>query len=545
MSGALLQLASLSSQDVYITGNPEITLFKKTYLKYTNFSIETVQNTFTQGSLSLSTSFSSIVSTSILEKTGDLIHKIVLVLELSQVSSIVEWGYVDKLGHAIIDYIDIVIGGTTVDRQYGDFIDFTQRLNKDRSQTDNYNKLIGNIPELKNFSTNHPAYKLFIPLEFWTSKTTSSTFPILCLKNDLNFEIKITLKTPLDIINYKYINQPSENELPKINNGYILVDYIYLDIEERNLFLTNNHEYLIESSQYLFTTINNQITTVNLTFDKPTKYIAWNIKLDRYNKRNPYLAWAYDDKWDIAKDTFAKLIWLVTRKGLDTSNKFNPIINFETNYVNIGQVPQIITNGNKKLLSLANKVNGIILFAENINGNIVAQAIPDNVILTKNEITFEDMSNTINDFKDSDTTNTQNDFLDIYTLNIIEQLNYGNYINRTDNPIINSSLQLNGKNRFQERDGYFYNYIQPYYYFLNSPPDGVNVYTFSLHPEEMQPSGTLNFGYINSKDLIIKLGKNNKYYEDYMNFYKSGEFRVYAVIYNLLKIYNGQVYLGY
>ena len=73
-----------------------------------------------------------------------------------------------------------------------------------------------------------------------------------------------------------------------------------------------------------------------------------------------------------------------------------------------------------------------------------------------------------------------------------------------NNPVINSSFLLNGNNRFQERDGYFYNYIQPYYYFTNSPPDGVNTYTFSLNPNDTQPSGTINLGYINSKDLLLE-----------------------------------------
>ena len=55
MSGALLQLASLGPQDVYLTSNPEITLFKKAYLRYTNFSIETVQVTFDGGSINFGT----------------------------------------------------------------------------------------------------------------------------------------------------------------------------------------------------------------------------------------------------------------------------------------------------------------------------------------------------------------------------------------------------------------------------------------------------------------------------------------------------------
>ena len=131
------------------------------------------------------------------------------------------------------------------------------------------------------------------------------------------------------------------------------------------------------------------------------------------------------------------------------------------------------------------------------------------------------------------------------TYSIIDIFNYGNFINRSDNPVINSSFQLNGKNRFQERDGFFYNYIQPYYYFINSPPDGVNTYAFSLNPNDTQPSGTINLGYINSKDLLVSLGKYNNTSESYLSFFQSGNIRIFAYCYNLLKIYNGSTALGY
>ena len=143
MSGALLQLAALSSQDVYLTANPEITLFKKTYMRYTNFSIETVQIAF-DGSVSFGNE-----TYANLEKTGDLISKIVLVVNLQQLTSTKKWGYVDKIGHAIIDSVSIYIGGAEIDSRNNDWIDIYQSITRDRSQKDNYNIMIGNVPTLK------------------------------------------------------------------------------------------------------------------------------------------------------------------------------------------------------------------------------------------------------------------------------------------------------------------------------------------------------------------------------------------------------------
>ena len=543
MSGALLQLAALSSQDFYLTGNPEITLFKKSYLRYTNFSTETVKVTF-DGDLTFNTK-----TTAKLEKTGDLISKIVLVIELGKTNmSNVKWGYVDRIGHAIIDNINIDIGQSKIDLYYKDWIDIYQRMNKDKSQADTYNKMIGNITALKNFEYMHDMYTLYIPLEFWTGKNTSSAFPICSLNTQL-FNIGVTLRNNImDIINWQGDIPPNTNDLPNIS-GYLLVDYIYLDNDEKNLFVNNNHDYLIEIVQEMEYNISILYNPINLIFDKPTKYLLWYVQLERYSQRNQFMSWAPDDNWEKARTNFAKLIWLITREGLDTSDKNNPIINFNTTYVNIGQVPPLIKDGHPTLEMLASKVNGLLLFATSDGSSIIAKATIDNVILLKNDITFEDMSTTNEEFKNdtdiiNNTISTQNEFMDINTYSIIDIFNYGNFINRSDNPVIKSSFQLNGKNRFQERDSFFYNYLQSYYYFKNSPPDGVNVYSFSMHPDDTQPSGILNLGYINSKTLNITLGKYNNTFNDYLAYFKTGTVKVYALGYDILKIYKGQCMLG-
>ncbi len=541
MSGALLQLAALSSQDVYLTGNPEITLFKKKYMRYTNFSVETVQVAFDGGSVSFSDT-----TTATLEKTGDLISRIVLVINLQALTSTVKWGYVDKIGHAIIDYVRITIGQSEIDIRYNDWIDIYQTITKDKSQENNYNPMIGNVAPNKSLNYSHDAYNLFIPLEFWTGKISSSAFPICSLLNQ-NFQVSVKFRDAVDCINYFGTVAPSNNELPVITSGYLLVDYVYLETEERNLFITNNHEYLIEVVDRMSDTLSAINTKINLTFNKPTKYMIWYAQLTKYAERSKFMSWATDDDWEKSRVEFAKLVWLITRQGLDVSDPNNPIINFGAGYVNIGTQPPIIVGGNSLLEALAAKVSAVILFAStNGGGDVVANATTDNVALITNTITFEDMSTTITTFKaDASSTINQNAFMDIHTNNIIDIFNYGNFINRSDNPIINSSFQLNGKNRFQERDGFFYNYLQSYYYFKNSPKDGVNIYTFSLNPEELQPSGTINLGNVNSKDLLITLGKYNAKNDNYLSYFGTGNIRIFALGYNNLKIFRGVSGLSY
>ena len=128
--------------------------------------------------------------------------------------------------------------------------------------------------------------------------------------------------------------------------------------------------------------------------------------------------------------------------------------------------------------------------------------------------------------------------LDKNTLNIRDVFNYGNYINRTDNPIVSSALLLNGREKFQERDSNYFNSIVPYYNFNNKPIDGINVYSFSLNPMNVEPTGTINFGMINdNKELILTIGKENKINSTHFNnFYKSGRLRLFAYNYSLLTI---------
>lgn len=537
MSGALLQLAALSSQDVYLTGNPEITLFKKNYMRYTYFSLETVQVAFDGGTANFGGE-----TTATLEKSGDLISRMVLVVNLQALTSTIKWGYVDKIGHAMIDYVRISIGQSEIDIRYNDWIDIYQSITKDKSQTNNYNIMIGNVSSLKNLSYSHDSYNLFIPLEFWTGKLTSSAFPICSLLNQ-NFQVSIRFRNSEDCINYFGTTNPADEELPIIASSYLLVDYIYLETEERNLFINNNHDYLIEIVDRMSDTLTSTTSKINLVFNKPTKYMIWYAQLSKYAERNKFMSWATDDDWEYSRNEFAKLVWLITRDGLDVSDPDNPIINFGTGFVNIGQEPPIITGGNTLLEALAAKVTGIILFAQTIGGDVIANATTDNIVLSGNTITFEDMSTTIDVFKaDALSTINQNSFMDIHTNNIIDIFNYGNFINRSDNPIVSSSFQLNGKNRFQERDSFFYNYIQPYYYFKNSPPDGINIYTFSLQPEEIQPTGTINLGNVNSKDLLLLLGKYNNTYNNYTI---NGNIRIFALGYNNLKIYRGVSGLSY
>ena len=515
-------------------------MFKNKYHRYTHFATETIQLSFDGGSINFG---SENISTITVDKIGDLISKIVLVLNIEvDDDPNVEWGYVNKLGHSIIDSIAINIGQSEIDNHDSEWINISHDLFANKSHEKNYNKMIGNTAENKSFSKTHKNIEIFIPLDFWFCKSTSSTFPICCIQKQ-TFQIQIKLKNAIDCINYKGSTPPSV--LPSISDGYILVDYIFLDNEERNLFLTNDHEYLIEQVQEMTEIVSLSNSQINLVFDKACKYLIWAVTLDRYLNRNEYISWSHEDNWNDNRNNFAKIIWLATREGLNVDDVNNPYIELSNSFNNIGESITIVSNGLPKLEELVAKVKGLFLFAtEDPNDNSLfrIKASPENVVILENNLTDLDVSLLLSELKasldgTSQVQTNQSNFLDTFKINIIDRFNTGNFINRKDNPIVSSRLQLNGKDRVQERDGNFFNYLNPYYYFSNTPSDGINTYTFSMAPSELQPSGTINFTNINTKELVIKIGTNNNVDQLFFNnFFTRGQVKIYTVNYATLKV---------
>ena len=106
------------------------------------------------------------------------------------------------------------------------------------------------------------------------------------------------------------------------------------------------------------------------------------------------------------------------------------------------------------------------------------------------------------------------------------------------NPVSSAKIQLNGHDRFSERDGRYFNLVQPYQHHENVPSQGINVYSFGLKPEEHQPSGTCNMSRIDNATLHLNLTAAS------VNS-RSCKVRVYAVNYNVLRIMSGMGGLAY
>jgi hypothetical protein len=101
------------------------------------------------------------------------------------------------------------------------------------------------------------------------------------------------------------------------------------------------------------------------------------------------------------------------------------------------------------------------------------------------------------------------------------------------NPVVTAKLQLNGQDRFSEREGSYFSWVQPYQSHTRNPDEGINVYSFALRPEEHQPSGTCNFSRIDNATLQLVLSNAT------VEGTKTAKVRVYATNYNVLRIMSG------
>ena len=108
MGGGLLQLVAYGAQDVYLTGNPQITFFKVVYRRHTNFSMEAIQQTF-NGTVDFGKRVTAQIS-----RNGDLIHK--MYIEATITGDITPASI--NVGQRLIKQVELEIGGQLIDRQY-------------------------------------------------------------------------------------------------------------------------------------------------------------------------------------------------------------------------------------------------------------------------------------------------------------------------------------------------------------------------------------------------------------------------------------------
>jgi len=282
-----MQLSAYGSQDVYLTGNPQITFFKSVYYRHTNFSIEAVENSFGG-----EPGFGRTVSCT-LSKNGDLVHRIYLEVTLPKLDQTISdgsanstyVGWVSSIGHALIRSVELQIGSEIVDKHYGEWLEIWSELSISESKRFAYKNMVGKLDApsagVQTNATNERTY--FIPLPFWFCKRLGSALPLIALQHE-DVKLNVSFRNVMDLIksDVNVLNVTSGSVSPSIQCS-VYVDYIYLDSQERRRFTENNHEYLIEQVQYageesISLNASKFVSTINFTH--PVKELMWTITKD-------------------------------------------------------------------------------------------------------------------------------------------------------------------------------------------------------------------------------------------------------------------------
>ena len=296
MGGGLMQLVAYGAQDIYLTGNPQITFFKVVYRRHTNFAVESIEQTF-NGSVDFDKRVTATIS-----RNGDLVKQMYLECELPSVggTNTPEWVY--GVGNALVKEVEIEIGGQLIDRHYGEWMNIWSELSVPEGKRRGYDNMVLNNPQagqVGHATANNAdggVVRVYVPLQFWFCRNPGLALPLIALQYH---EVKINLTTrPLN-----ELVVGDNTTAPTGSLGCKLyVDYVYLDTDERRRFAQVSHEYLIEQVQFTgdesVTASSSKNATLN--FNHPVKELIWVCRntvhgtqdLTRGNFGNAWLNWS-------------------------------------------------------------------------------------------------------------------------------------------------------------------------------------------------------------------------------------------------------------
>jgi len=244
MAGGLMQLVAYGAQDVYLTGNPEVTFYQAKYKRHTNFAMENIEQT-----LNGNPADSGRVSVTI-ARNGDLVGDMYVELKTATNATNPEWA-----AERAISSVELSIGGQRIDKQYQKWWRLYTELYFDEAKKATYGKL----------TSAGAAKTVFLPLLFFFNRNPGLYLPLIALQYHevrIDFDLSGTFETHLDKNVFK-----------------VWANYVYLDTEERRRFAQKGHEYLIEQTQHTGVDsvdgTNGGTKQIRLSYNHPVKELIW------------------------------------------------------------------------------------------------------------------------------------------------------------------------------------------------------------------------------------------------------------------------------
>jgi|UniRef100_A0A6C0AKS1 hypothetical protein len=535
MGGGLMQLVAYGAQDVYLTGNPQITFWKVTYRRHTNFAMESIEQTF-NGQADFGRRVQCTVS-----RNGDLCYRTYLQVTMPEINqdmaAYARW--LDNPGEHLISMVEVEIGGQRIDRQYGDWMHIWNQLTLTSEQERGYNKMVGNTtqltyltdPNYANIATACssadvpdavcaprkalPETTLYVPLQFWFCRNPGLALPLIALQYH---EVKINLELrPSDecLFAVSTLGGESANagKSVKASEAYaqslvaasLYVDYVFLDTDERRRMAQNPHEYLIEQLQFTGDeSVGSSSNKIKLNFNHPCKELVFVVQPDKnvdycaslegHSVLNKALG-AQPHNYTDAIDALPNSLAAFSSAAASRTTSGNDVISASGLFQDPGATESTASVvGNPGNASLA----GAMAQEAGVGDSGVSDA--GAFVLAETALGLHCWG---------------------------------------QNPVVTCKLQLNGQDRFSEREGSYFDVVQPFQCHTRNPDSGINVYSFALRPEEHQPSGTCNFSRIDNATLQLVLSSAA------IGGDATAKVRVYATNYNVLRVMSGMGGLAY
>ena len=545
MGGGLMQLVAYGAQDVYLTGNPQITFWKVTYRRHTNFAMESIEQTF-NGQADFGRRVTCTIS-----RNGDLAYRTYLQVTLPEInqqmtntgtSGVVLDGvyarWLDFPGEQMISQVEVEIGGQRIDRQYGDWMHIWNQLTLTKEQERGYFKMVGNTTQLTficdpSFAAINspcssasaglnqvclprnalPETTLYVPFQFWYCRNPGLALPLIALQYH---EVKINLDIrPIDECLWAVSNLTTgtgtNGATSKVTKAYqqslvaasLYVDYVFLDTDERRRMAQNPHEYLIEQLQFTGDeSVGSSSNKIKLNFNHPCKELIWVVQPDT------------NVDYCGSLQTGNNLFTLLGAQPFNYTDSTDALPNAMHAF---GGMNSIANNSTSFINASGLFTNPDAWDALTVTGG--AFGIP----WTSGEAAFGAIT--------PSTTNPESLVSDagsfVLAESSLDMHCWG------QNPVVTAKLQLNGQDRFSEREGTYFDLVQPYQHHTRAPDTGINVYSFALRPEEHQPSGSCNFSRIDNATLQLVLSNAT------VQGTNTAKVRVYAVNYNVLRVMSG------
>ena len=514
MGGGLMQLVAYGAQDIYLTGNPQITFFKVVYRRHTNFSMECIQQTINGTSSLTSTAVSGAVTIS---RNGDLVGRVYVTSTTDAITN----------GSAIVTDATLEIGGQQIDKQTTEWMELWNELSTPESKALGLKSMSGCIGSA---GTTGVSY-VQVPLQFWFCRNPGLALPLIALQYH-EVKIKFTFGTG----NGGTVGADAALQ--------VWADYVYLDTDERRRFAQVSHEYLIEQVQ--IQPEGSAAAKYKLNFNHPVKELIWTDSAsvvaqtakvtlnghDRFpaqEKEYFQLRQPYDHHTAVPRQN---LPGAAQSTLLDRAATLTPLTNGTADGVYVrhatdagaadgGFTYEVATNtiiyrGSGAAAAAAAQLTvgtEIVLIAGD------ASAIANTQTYTATVTTAGVASPAAADFTLL-TTDANADTLAVVTTVPASTSGSGTFFAGADSAA-NDTLSIfvvgAGQSTSQAR--------------TSTMTNNVNVYSFALKPEEHQPSGTCNFSRIDTAHLEFSASATVQ--------------NIYALNYNVLRIMSGMGGLAY